>query len=155
MLVDTNGKIVFKGHPAGRTDLADDLTKLLAGEVLTGEGCAPAEAKEGEAEPEGQLAEGFVACNDADLAAIRKEMDTFKDTKAAELQALAKEDAEGLMRDFCVVVLEASFAPSTMTWSRKYENYRVFVGPEDKIKKCGEHAKTVLKEADWTFAIQE
>jgi thiol-disulfide isomerase/thioredoxin len=107
MLVDTNGKIVFKGHPAGRPDLADDLTKLLAGEVLTGEGCAAAEPKEAAAEPGAPLEEGFVACDDAGLAAIHKEMDTYKETTAAALQARAKEDATGLMRDFCVLVLDA------------------------------------------------
>jgi hypothetical protein len=43
-----------------------------------------------------------------------------------------------------------------MTWSRKYENYRVFVGADEKIKKCGEHAKAVFSEAgEWTFALQE
>jgi len=42
MLVDTKGKIVFKGHPANRPDLAADLTNLLAGGEISGEGCAPA-----------------------------------------------------------------------------------------------------------------
>jgi len=38
MLIDKNGTIVFKGHPAKRPNLEDDLDKLRAGEVLTGEG---------------------------------------------------------------------------------------------------------------------
>jgi len=42
MIVDTKGKIVFKGHPANRPDLAADLTSLLAGGEISGEGCAPA-----------------------------------------------------------------------------------------------------------------
>jgi hypothetical protein len=34
LLVDTNGKIVFKGHPASRKNLEDDFDKLLKGETL-------------------------------------------------------------------------------------------------------------------------
>lgn len=41
MLVDKKGMIAFKGHPAGRPDLAKDLTDMLAGGVLTGKDCAP------------------------------------------------------------------------------------------------------------------
>lgn len=48
MLIDTNGKIVFKGHPSGRPDLAADMTALLAGETISGEGCAPAQKAAGE-----------------------------------------------------------------------------------------------------------
>ena len=34
LLVDTNGKIVFKGHPYDRKNLEDDIDKLLKGETL-------------------------------------------------------------------------------------------------------------------------
>lgn len=52
MLIDTNGKIVFKGHPATRPDLEADFDTLLKGEAITGAGTdAPKaeEPKEGEA----------------------------------------------------------------------------------------------------------
>lgn len=35
-MVDTNGKIVFKGHPASRKNLEEDFDKLLKGEILEG-----------------------------------------------------------------------------------------------------------------------
>ncbi|MFN9906264.1 MAG: hypothetical protein ACK56F_09095, partial [bacterium] len=35
-MVDTNGKIVFKGHPASRKNLEEDFDKLLKGETLEG-----------------------------------------------------------------------------------------------------------------------
>ena len=35
-MVDTNGKIVFKGHPASRKNLEEDFDKLLKGEPLEG-----------------------------------------------------------------------------------------------------------------------
>ena len=41
ILVDTKGKIAFKGHPGPR-DLEKDLDALLKGESLTGEGTGPA-----------------------------------------------------------------------------------------------------------------
>jgi len=36
LLVDTSGKIVFKGHPANRKDLVKDFNDLLAGKSLEG-----------------------------------------------------------------------------------------------------------------------
>lgn len=75
MLIDKDGVIAFKGHPANRPDLAADLTNLLKGEKLTGEGCAPTEKKEGEG-AESEAPEGF---EEVDAAAINKEMDEFKE----------------------------------------------------------------------------
>jgi len=57
LIIDTKGKIAFKGHPANRSDLEADFTALLNGETITGEGCAPTEPK-GEGETAG-LPEGF------------------------------------------------------------------------------------------------
>ena len=39
MLVDTNGKIAFLGHPAYRESFQDDIQNLLNNEVLKGDGC--------------------------------------------------------------------------------------------------------------------
>lgn len=38
MLLDTKGRIVFKGHPATRKNLEEDFNTLLKGEALTGDG---------------------------------------------------------------------------------------------------------------------
>ena len=35
MLIDQNGKIVFKGHPANRANLEQDFDDLLAGKEIT------------------------------------------------------------------------------------------------------------------------
>jgi len=48
MLIDTNGKIVFKGHPASRKNLEQDFDDLLAGKTLTGEGTGAEAADEEE-----------------------------------------------------------------------------------------------------------
>jgi len=34
MLIDTNGKVVFKGHPACRENLEEDIDTLLKGATL-------------------------------------------------------------------------------------------------------------------------
>lgn len=36
MLIDTKGKIVFKGHPANRSNLEEDFDTLLKGEEIFG-----------------------------------------------------------------------------------------------------------------------
>jgi len=59
MLIDKQGKIAFKGHPANRPDLEKDLDALLAGEVLTGEGCASAETAQEADEKVEAMPEGF------------------------------------------------------------------------------------------------
>ena len=41
MLIDTKGKIVFKGHPANRTDLVADFNTLLEGGTISGQGTEP------------------------------------------------------------------------------------------------------------------
>lgn len=46
MIVDQNGKIVFKGHPATRKNLEEDLDTLRTGGTLTGEGVFTGEKKE-------------------------------------------------------------------------------------------------------------
>jgi len=72
MLLDTNGKIVYKGHPATRPDLEADFDTLLKGEAITGPGTEsdapkPAEAAGGDAGKEmdfgahNQLVDKFAA----------------------------------------------------------------------------------------------
>ena len=36
MLIDQNGKIVFKGHPTNRANLEQDFDDLLSGKEITG-----------------------------------------------------------------------------------------------------------------------
>merc|ERR1712070_475687 len=56
MLIDQNGKIVFKGHPANRPDLEADLDTLAKGEAITGKGTEEENApkEEGEQKDEGK-----------------------------------------------------------------------------------------------------
>jgi hypothetical protein len=49
LLVDTNGKIVFVGHPASR-NLEEDINALLKGDTLTGEGTGASSTEESKTE---------------------------------------------------------------------------------------------------------
>jgi len=77
LLLDTKGRIVFKGHPATRKDLEADFDTLLKGEALTGDGAwvdgaagASADAEDDEVE------EGFK--DDADAAEVEKAVTAFR-----------------------------------------------------------------------------
>jgi len=54
MLIDTTGKIVFKGHPANRSDLEADFDALLKGESITGPGTEAAGAPAADEEATGK-----------------------------------------------------------------------------------------------------
>jgi hypothetical protein len=129
MLIDKSGKIVFKGHPANRPNLEQDLTDLADGKELTGEGiatnAAPAESSPA-AVPEG-FAELDKSVIDAEIAKIGPILEGF--TKNEELATQAK----GCPRAFCVIALQENYFPNTGKTLFKYENYRVVVGPKDNI----------------------
>ena len=65
LLVDTNGKVVFKGHPESRENLEDDFQKLLEGASLE-----DLELDDEEEEPEESV--------NVDLATAISEMDKNK-----------------------------------------------------------------------------
>ena len=73
MLVDTKGMIVFKGHPANRSNLEQDFDDLLAGKSITGPGT---EAAGGDDEEEGEAGSGKNPDPETSLAAI----DEFNNT---------------------------------------------------------------------------
>jgi len=72
MLLDTKGRIVFKGHPATRANLEEDFNTLLKGEALTGDGAwVEGAAADSTEEPKEEPAkEGFTT--DYDSAVISK-----------------------------------------------------------------------------------
>jgi len=132
MLVDTTGKIVFKGHPASRKDLEADFDTLLKGEKITGAGT------EDEAKPdaggEGEAASGKELDSAACLDAITK----FKDEAGTKLSGneAVKEKAKGMPRAFCVMVYEETYNVSTKKSLVDWKNYRVLVGKQDAIDAC-------------------
>jgi len=151
MLVDQKGNIVFKGHPAGRRNLEEDLEKLANGEKLTGDGIVEPVVgdKSGATESKAQEApEGFT---EMDSAAVDAEITKFKEicnTKFMVDEEI-KKAAAPMQRAFCVIVMETKFLPSG-TFS-KYENYRVLVGAKDGVDTVKKAFEDDLK--DMTFNV--
>jgi len=152
MLIDKEGKIAFKGHPANRKNLEQDIDDLIAGKALTGEGTGPAPVAEGAAAGAPAIPEGF---EEMDSDKISREVETNK----AILEGFAKDEsmkdaADKCPRAFCVIVLAQNYMPATGKSYTKYENYRVLVGPQDKIdglkstfeEKVKGSFKTILRE---------
>lgn len=120
MLIDKSGKIVFKGHPAGRPDLEKDLNDLAEGKELSGK-------EDGEAGAEGASAE----TGTVDAAKMHAEIDEFKMKVGPELQTALKENVKDFPRAFCVMVAQQELSPMTGESKTTYDNYRVLVGPKD------------------------
>lgn len=73
MIIDKTGKIVFKGHPAGRKDLAKDFSDLLEDKTLEG-----LEAGAGAADGASEEEAGPVATL-GDIKAAMTEMGKFSE----------------------------------------------------------------------------
>jgi hypothetical protein len=130
MLIDKTGKIVFKGHPANRSNLEEDFETLRNGGTITGEGCAAAEKAEGGEEP---VPEGYSEMDpnelQADVAAATAAIEEL--TKDTEVLEIAKQ----CPRAFCVLVVDQQYSPNSGKTLVKYENYRVLVGSQENIDK--------------------
>jgi thiol-disulfide isomerase/thioredoxin len=100
MIIDTTGKIVYKGHPATRPDLEADFDTLLKGEAITGAG-TEAEA------PAGGDAAGGDDGKEMDFDAHNAVIDKFASEIGPALQAdeTIKASAAKMQRAFCVFVL--------------------------------------------------
>lgn len=141
MLVDQNGKIVFKGHPAGRPDLEKDLNDLAEGKELTKAG--------GDEEKEADKGDG--EAGDApkkeplDAATMHAEIDKFKTEVGPQLQKDLKETVEKFPRAFCVMVASEELNVESGEKTSKYENFRVLVGPGDELEKVKSHLEEKVK----------
>jgi len=64
-----------------------------------------------------------------------------------------------MMRNFCVLTLDASLNPKTGAWTSDYMNHRVLVGKKEKI----DHCKSKIEEKmgsegnlkGWSFKLNE
>jgi len=64
-----------------------------------------------------------------------------------------------MMRNFCVITVEASLNPKTGAWSSEFTNHRVLVGPKAKVDTCKEKIEAKMGTKDdmkgWTFKVNE
>jgi hypothetical protein len=130
MLVDKQGVIVFKGHPASRPNLEQDIDDLIAGKSLTGAGVWSGELGEEKKEEENEENSG----KELDGEKINSEIDGFVEIqkKVMESEEL-KKAAESLIRAFNVFVFEQTLVPNTGKTTSEYNNYRVLMGKQEGI----------------------
>lgn len=149
MLVDKDGYIVFKGHPANRPNLEADLDALINGEELTGEGIVKP-IKEGEAA--GQPEEKVKPDEDfKEIEISGDEIERFKEICKTKFSGEeVKSQASGMMRSFCVIVLQQQYIPAEKKTYSNYENYRVLVGAQEKI----DSLKKLIEENLTGFSFQ-
>ena len=150
LLIDTQGKIVFAGHPSER-DLEKDIETLLKGEALAGTKSGEAEAG---AEEDG---DGY---SEKDLEAIQSEMKKFEEEIKSKL--LAREDLKEhysvMMRDFVVLIRQTKYDGSKFLTN--YENINVLVGGEKAIEALRPEIEKFLSEfagsfkSDWRVTVR-
>lgn len=131
MLIDKEGKIVFKGHPASRSNLEQDFDDLRAGKAITGEGTTGGAA--GGEGGDAAVPEGYTEWDmnelEADVSAATAAIEEL--TKDEDVKTIAQQ----CPRAFCVIVVDRQFNPNTGKTVVKYENYRVLVGSQENIDK--------------------
>lgn len=134
MLIDKEGTIVFKGHPAQRQNLESDFEKLLAGELP--DGCTGASSAGG-----GAVALPKLEGQDLDIEKVMGEVETFKSTTADTLCKEMKDTAKDFQRAFCVLVTNAGYDAESDSFKTDYKNYRVLVGPGEAVDKVNDWLK--------------
>lgn len=137
MLIDKEGTIVYKGHPAQRSNLVEDFDKLLAGELP--EGCT------GAAAAGGAVAMPKLEGGDLDIQKVMEEVNTFKSTTSDTLCKEMKETAKDFQRAFCVMVTSAGYDAESDSFKTDYKNYRVLVGAGDNVDKVNDWMKANIE----------
>jgi hypothetical protein len=124
LIVDTNGKIVFMGHPASR-NIENDIDALLKGETLSGDGT-------------GASAAGGKDSADAGCPA-EKVAEFENNTK--EWVGSMKEKCEGLQRAFLVMTCDEKHNMKDGSVNNDVTVHTVIMGPKDKIDVVHEEVK--------------
>lgn len=119
MLIDSHGKIVFKGHPATRPNLEADIDTLISGGTLTGEGTSGGSG-EGSDDPAFKKVEDEVV--ESDFKKFQEEIDALK--KDSEFAKHGKEMARAMSVLFTVKKFDFK-SPEHKT---RYEMVNVLVG---------------------------
>lgn len=147
MIIDTTGKIVFKGHPASRKNLEQDFDDLVAGKTITGEGTG-AEAPEEEG--------GASGSSKVDPATALAAIEEFAKTVGPAIQKdeKIKAVAKGMPRAFCVMVYEEKYNIKDGSSNVDWKNYRVLVGKQDAINTCKEVIEAQVK-GDFEVVLRE
>jgi len=137
VLVDTKGKIVYKGHPASR-ELEKDINDLLAEKEITGAGTQPSGAAASEESA------GSGKSDDEYKAAAEKFAEDGKACMEANKDLFAK-----FQRAFLVLVHESKLDYASGKWSNKMTCHTQLMGKADDIKAAKELLGAINKNDCW------
>lgn len=137
LLVDTNGKIVFVGHPASR-EIEKDIETLLKGEKITGEGTGASAEEEKTGEAGSEL--------DEDTITAAKE-EFIKNAKT--FMADNGDECVKLGRGFIVLVDESSYDVKTQKSKHDISCITQLMGPQEVIDSLKAKADKINKNACW------
>jgi len=126
LLVDTEGTVVFMGHPASRK-IDEDIRKLLKGEKITGEGTQPKGA------PEAGDDASVKVCSDEDAK-------QFADGTKEWVGGMSAK-AEGVQRAFLVMTVDQKWDMKELTSKNHATVHTVLVGPKDKVEALKEECQ--------------
>lgn len=127
VILDTEGKVAFMGHPASRT-FEEDFQTLLDGKKLTGAGT-------GASDEDGEDAPGSGGA-DVDASRAVQEFQAEVDSIKSKLD---KDLTKKLMRAFLVLVETSKFDAKSGSCKSSLEHYQVMMGPQDAVT----HLKTL------------
>ena len=147
-LVDANGKIVFKGHPANRKDLVKDFNDMLEGKEIEN-APKPGGGGDSDEEEKDDGGSGF------DAAELEASVTKFKElAKEHLLKEETKTAAEGMPKAFCVLVVSSKYDCKAKKLTNKMDNYHVLVGPQAKIDGMKEILKP-FNDQKWKIVLRE
>jgi thiol-disulfide isomerase/thioredoxin len=138
LLVDTEGQIVFMGHPASRK-IEDDINNLLKGVKLEGEGTKPKGA------PESSDDASVKVCSDEDAQ-------RFAEGTKEWVGGMA-EKAAGVQRAFLVMTVDQKWNMADLSSKNHATVHTVLVGPKDKIDVLKEECQK-FNEGSWNSREQ-
>jgi len=140
-LVDNEGTVVFKGHPATR-DLEKDIDALIKGEKLTGKGTTPSGAEEDDEDGEEFM--------DLDLATVNKEMNYFT-SHIDEVATALGSKASKLIKDMVVMVKISKYDVKTGKFLTNFQNVNVLVGQKADTESVLPEIESFMKKVGSTF----
>lgn len=137
LLVDTEGVIVFMGHPASR-NIEKDIDALLKGEKLTGEGCSAKGAEE-------------VGKAEASKATV-EDVSKFKANTASWVKEI-KDKAASLQRAFLVMTCNEVHDCKDNSVNLDITCHTVIMGGDEALRttiheECKKHSQGPWKNRD-------
>lgn len=138
VLLDTEGKVVFMGHPASRK-FEDDFDTLLAGNKITGDGTTAAGGDDGDSSAGGK------AMSAEDLANTITGFRSGVDAAKKEIGDAANQ----MMRAFFVLVQQSTFDRSSGSFKTDLKHYQVLVGPSAACDKLESAGKALRDNSAW------